>query len=97
MPDRRNSTVGATHALLFNRYALCAAPGEQGIGYPVPGPDHSVEPGRRQYNVVWYHPVREADELPRMLTDDQGRYHANGIPPALLSARVRNDMVATGG
>ena len=59
-----------THALLFNRYTLCAAPGEQGIGYAVPGPDHSVEPGRRQYNVVWYHPVREADELPRMLTDD---------------------------
>lgn len=86
-----------THALLFNRYALCAAPGEQGIGYPVPGPDHSVEPGRKQYNVVWYHPVREADELPRMLTDDSGRYHANGIPPALLSARVRDEMVAMAG
>jgi 2-polyprenyl-6-methoxyphenol hydroxylase-like FAD-dependent oxidoreductase len=83
-----------THALLFNRYALCAAPGEQGIGYPVPGPDHSVEPGRRQYNVVWYHPVREADELPHMLTDDQGRTHAGGIPPALLSVRVRDEMVA---
>jgi 2-polyprenyl-6-methoxyphenol hydroxylase-like FAD-dependent oxidoreductase len=84
-----------THALLFDRYALCAAPGEQGIGYPVPGPDHSIEPGRRQYNVVWYHPVREADELPRMLTDEQGRYHTGGIPPALLSARVREEMVAT--
>ena len=83
-----------THALLFNRYALCAAPGEQGIGYPVPGPDHSVEPGRRQYNVVWYHPAREADELPRMLTDDEGRYHPGGIPPALLSAAVRSEMVA---
>ncbi len=86
-----------THELLFNRYSLCAAPGEQGIGYAVPGPDHSVEPGRRQYNVVWYHPVREADELPRMLTDDSGRYHANGIPPALLSARVRDEMVALAG
>ena len=83
-----------THALLFDRYTLCAAPGEQGIGYPVPGPDHSVEPGRRQYNVVWYHPVREAGELPRMLTDDHGRYHASGIPPALLSVRVRDEMVA---
>lgn len=86
-----------THAFLFNRYTLCAAPGEQGIGYPVPGSDHSVEPGRRQYNVVWYHPVREADELPRMLTDDQGRYYANGIPPALLGTRVREEMVRMAG
>ena len=86
-----------THALLFDRYTICAAPGEQGIGYAVPGPDHSVEPGRRQYNVVWYHPVQEAGELPRMLTDDQGRYHANGIPPALLSTGVRDEMVAMAG
>jgi 2-polyprenyl-6-methoxyphenol hydroxylase-like FAD-dependent oxidoreductase len=87
----------STHALLFKRYTICAAPGEQGIGYAVPGPDHSVEPGRRQYNVVWYHPVREAEELPRMLTDDRGRYHAGGIPPALLSAHVRDEMVAMAG
>jgi 2-polyprenyl-6-methoxyphenol hydroxylase-like FAD-dependent oxidoreductase len=86
-----------THALLFDRYAICAAPGEQGIGYAVPGSDHSVEPGRRQYNVVWYHPVRETGELPRMLTDDHGRYHANGIAPALLGTRVRDEMVALAG
>jgi 2-polyprenyl-6-methoxyphenol hydroxylase-like FAD-dependent oxidoreductase len=86
-----------THALLFNRYTICAAPGEQGIGYAVPGPDYGIEPGHRQYNVVWYHPVREVGELPRMLTDDHGRYHANGIPPAVLSARVRDEMVAMAG
>ena len=84
----------ATHATLFNRYTVCVAPGQQGIGYPVPGPDHSTAPGRRQYNVVWYQPVPE-DGLPRLLTDDSGRYHANGIPPALLSTQVREEMVAT--
>jgi 2-polyprenyl-6-methoxyphenol hydroxylase-like FAD-dependent oxidoreductase len=81
-------------AHLFERYAVCVAPGEQGIAYPVPGPDHSRQVGRRQYNVVWYHAVDEADELPRFMTDDSGRYHPNGIPPALLSARVRDEMVA---
>ncbi len=96
LTDERALSAQA-HALLFDRYTICAAPGEQGIGYAVPGPDHSFEPGRRQYNVVWYHPVREAGELPRMLTDDQGRYHANGIPPALLSARMRAEMVAVAG
>ena len=81
-----------THALLFSRYTVCVAPGEQGIGYPVPGPDHGMLPGKLQYNVVWYHPVRE-DELPRLLTDEAGRYHPNGIPPSLIGARTREGMV----
>ena len=59
----------------------------------MPGPDHSVEPGQRQYNVVWYHPVREAEDLPRFMTDDNGRYHPNGIPPSLLSTRIRDEMI----
>jgi 2-polyprenyl-6-methoxyphenol hydroxylase-like FAD-dependent oxidoreductase len=78
--------------LLFGRFAVCVAPGEQGIGYFVPGADHSVERGKRQYNVVWYTPARE-DELPPLMTDETGRHHANGIPPALISARVRSEMV----
>jgi 2-polyprenyl-6-methoxyphenol hydroxylase-like FAD-dependent oxidoreductase len=81
-----------THAALFNRYTVCVAPGQQGIGYAVPGPDHSVEPGRRQFNVVWYYPVPE-DGLRSLMTDDTGRYHPNGIPPALISSRVRQEMV----
>ncbi len=80
---------------LVNCYTVCVAPGEQGIAYPVPGPDHSTAPGRRQYNVVWYHPVRENDDLPRFLTDDQGNYYPNGIAPSLLSTRLREEMVAT--
>jgi 2-polyprenyl-6-methoxyphenol hydroxylase-like FAD-dependent oxidoreductase len=83
---------GPTHAMLFERYTVCVAPGEQGIGYPVPGLDHCVEPGRRQYNCVWYHPVDETHELPRLMTDDAGHYHPGGIPPSLISARVRSAM-----
>lgn len=78
---------------LFERFAVCVASGEQGIGYPVPGPNHNKQTGRRQYNVVWYHPVREDNELPRFMTDDDGRYHPNGIPSALLSKRLRDEMV----
>jgi 2-polyprenyl-6-methoxyphenol hydroxylase-like FAD-dependent oxidoreductase len=82
---------------LMNCYTVCVAPGQQGIAYPVPGPDHSKQPGRRQYNVVWYHPVPEAEGLPRFLTDDSGNYHPNGIAPALLSTRLRDEMLATAG
>jgi 2-polyprenyl-6-methoxyphenol hydroxylase-like FAD-dependent oxidoreductase len=80
-----------THATLFDRYAVCVAPGEQGIGYAVPGQDHGVEPGRRQYNVVWYHPVPE-DDLPRLMTDESGRHHPHGIPPALIRTQIRDEM-----
>ena len=82
----------STHATLFTRYSICVAPGHQGIGYAVPGPGHSIEPGRRQLNVVWYCPVPE-DGLRSLMTDDTGRYHPNGIPPALLSSRIRQEMI----
>lgn len=78
---------------LFDRYTVCVAPGEQGIAYPVPGPGHSIEPGKRQYNVVWYHPADEVRDLPRYMTDDNGHFHANGIPPALFSKRVQQEMI----
>ena len=81
-----------THATLFNHYAVCVAPGQQGVGYAVPGPGLGVEPGRRQYNTVWYCPVPE-DGLRYLMTDDTGRYHPNGIPPALLSSRIRQEMI----
>jgi 2-polyprenyl-6-methoxyphenol hydroxylase-like FAD-dependent oxidoreductase len=80
-----------THATLFNRYSVCVAPGEQGIGYAAPGPDHSIQPGRKQYNVVWYHPVPE-NEMRPLMTDDNGRYHPHGIPPALIRPQVRAGM-----
>lgn len=81
-----------TCAVLTDRYVICAAPGEQAIAYAVPGPNFSIEPGKRQFNIVWYHPVPE-DQLPRFLSDDTGRYFPNGIPPALLSKRIRDEMI----
>ena len=82
----------STHALLFGRYTVCVAPGQQGIGYPVPGPDHSMQSGRRQYNVVWYQAIDEA-HLPDLMTDETGRYHASGIAPALIRTQVRKQMI----
>ena len=81
-----------THATLFDRYSVCVAPGEQGIGYAVPGADHSAEPGRRQYNVVWYHPVPDNEALADLQTDGTGRHHPHGIPPSLIRPQVKKDM-----
>ena len=84
-----------THKRLFGRYSLCLTPGEQVIGYPVPGPNHSAAPGKRQYNVVWYHPVQAGKQLARLMTDDTGRHHPSGIAPALISEEVRKDLVTS--
>jgi 2-polyprenyl-6-methoxyphenol hydroxylase-like FAD-dependent oxidoreductase len=71
----------AARELLCDRLAFCLAPGEQMIGYPVPGVDEAIEPGRRRYNVVWYRPADEALSLPWLLTGRDGRSHDVSIPP----------------
>ncbi len=82
----------ATHAALFERFAFCLPPGEQMLGYPVAGLKDAVAPGRRRFNFVWYRPADEATTLPRMLTDETGRCHMEGIPPGLIRADLLAEM-----
>ena len=51
----------------------------------VPGRQGTREVGQRQMNWVWYALVPEA-ELPRLLTDRQGRMHATSLPPGAVPA-----------
>lgn len=83
----------ATRGVLGDCYAVCVTPGQQGICYPVPGPDHRRGPGERQFNVVWYHPVPET-ALRWMQTDVTGQHHPFGIPPSLVAPAVREHMLA---
>ncbi len=84
----------ATHRDLFGYLAFCHPPGEQTLGYPVAGPDNDLRPGHRSYNLVWYRPVDEDSELPRLLTDATGTTHAVSIPPPLIRAEVIEEMRA---
>ena len=72
------------HRDLFETLTLCLPPGEQCLGYPVAGPDNDLQSGHRRYNIVWYRPANEADELPQLLTDKMGVTHALSIPPPLI-------------
>ncbi|HTP94100.1 MAG TPA: FAD-dependent monooxygenase [Xanthobacteraceae bacterium] len=78
------------HREQFEQMVFCLPPGEQCLGYPVVGPDGDLRPGRRRYNVVWYRPADETEELPWLLTDEAGVTHAISIPPPL----IRRDAVA---
>ena len=74
-------------AVLGDRLMFCLPPGEQMLGYPVPGADEAVLPGRRRYHVVWYRPADEA----KALTGQDGRRYDLSIPPG----RVAADAVGT--
>lgn len=73
----------ATHAALFERFAFSLPDGEQMLGYPIAGDGDDTRPGRRRYNFVWYRPADTAG-LHDLQTDESGRVHPDGIPPALI-------------
>jgi 2-polyprenyl-6-methoxyphenol hydroxylase-like FAD-dependent oxidoreductase len=82
----------AVRDALFDYLSFCLVPGEQMLGYPVAGANDTVIPGERRYNFVWYRPADEATQLRRLMTDDSGRYHADGIPPHLVSRAAIDTM-----
>lgn len=82
-----------THRALFERFAFCLPPGEQMLGYPVAGRGDDLSAGHRRFNFVWYRPAAEATELADLLTDDKGRHHGDGIPPALIRPEIRAAML----
>ena len=88
----------AARAVLGDRLAFCLPAGEQMLGYPVPGADEAIVPGRRRYNVVWYRPADEAAGLPRLLTGRDGRRHDLSVPPGQVEpeavAALRADAQA---
>jgi 2-polyprenyl-6-methoxyphenol hydroxylase-like FAD-dependent oxidoreductase len=69
---------------LFDAMVFFLPPGEQCLGYPIAGPANELRPGQRRYNFLWYRPVAEDGELPRLLTDSHGVTHSISIPPPLI-------------
>ncbi|MBN3786419.1 FAD binding domain-containing protein [Burkholderia sp. Ac-20353] len=89
--DERELTPEAWE-MLFDKFGFCLPSGEQMLGYPVAGPGNSTRPGERRYNFVWYRPTDESVALRDLLTDANGNYYANGIPPHLIRPDVLADM-----
>jgi 2-polyprenyl-6-methoxyphenol hydroxylase-like FAD-dependent oxidoreductase len=71
---------------LFEHLTFCIPDGELLISYPVPARDGDIRPGHRDYNVVWYRPIDDA-QLAAINTDASGRRHEQ-IPPPLIRPEV---------
>jgi 2-polyprenyl-6-methoxyphenol hydroxylase-like FAD-dependent oxidoreductase len=82
LPER--AIPPAIHAELFMAMTFCLPPGEQCLGYPVAGANNELREGERRFNVVWYRPADELNELPQLLTDAHGVIHSISIPPPLI-------------
>jgi 2-polyprenyl-6-methoxyphenol hydroxylase-like FAD-dependent oxidoreductase len=82
IPER--ALPAAIHRELFEVMTFCLPPGEQFLGYPVAGPDNDLRRGHRRYNIIWYRPADEANELRQLLTDESGVFHPISIPPPLI-------------
>jgi 2,6-dihydroxypyridine 3-monooxygenase len=59
------------------------------LTYPIPGPDGSVEPGRRLTNWLWYRNVAAGDALDDLMTDRAGVRR----PVSLAPGSVRREHV----
>jgi 2-polyprenyl-6-methoxyphenol hydroxylase-like FAD-dependent oxidoreductase len=93
MAEERDFSPQA-HATMFRRFAFAAPEGEHILGYPVPGVDDDLTPGRLRYNWVWYRPVDLDRTLPAMQTDARGRLHADGIAPQAIRREVLDKLRA---
>jgi 2-polyprenyl-6-methoxyphenol hydroxylase-like FAD-dependent oxidoreductase len=77
---------------VFAHLSFHLPPGEQFLGYAVAGPGNDLRPGHRSWNVVWYRPADETEDVPRLLTDETGHTHELSIPPPLIAKSVIAEM-----
>lgn len=78
-------------SLLRERFAFYVAPGDQALGYLVPGPRGETAKGERRYNWVWYRRVPE-EQLGALFTDRGGHRHPVSLPRGGLSAERREAL-----
>ncbi|MDF1704892.1 MAG: FAD-dependent monooxygenase [Aeromicrobium sp.] len=62
--------------------------------YPIPGPDESLDVGRRLLNYVWYRNVAEGAELDELLTDKRGFQGPVSVHPGQVQDRYVAEMKA---
>ncbi|KAK4542667.1 hypothetical protein LTR36_006239 [Oleoguttula mirabilis] len=71
----------AARDVFVDRFTFYHAPGQQILGYLIPGEDGTLEIGQRLFNWVWYCNYAEGTaELDELMTDAQGRRHAITLP-----------------
>lgn len=62
------------------------------LQYVIPGENESLVPGERRFNWVWYVNYDQATELPRVLTDKNGKRRDYSMPPGMMANDIEQEM-----
>ena len=79
-------------ALFTERFVFYQFPNSHILQYVIPGDRESLIPGKRRFNWVWYVNYDEITELPRILTDKNGKRRDYSIPPGAIAPEVEKEM-----
>ncbi|MBD2068103.1 FAD-dependent monooxygenase [Leptolyngbya sp. FACHB-671] len=81
-----------TAALMTERFVFYQFPNSHILQYVIPGEDESLVPGNRRFNWVWYVNYDEKTELPRILTDQDGKRRDYSTPPGMMAPEIEQEM-----
>lgn len=87
-----NELESETAALFTERFVFYQFPNSHILQYIIPGDRESLIPGKRRFNWVWYVNYDEKSELPRILTDKNGKRRDYSIPPSAIALGVEKEM-----
>ena len=81
-----------TAAIMTERFVFYQFRNSHILQYVIPGENESLVPGERRFNWVWYVNYDEATELPRILTDKNGKRRDYSVPPGMMADDVEREM-----
>jgi 2-polyprenyl-6-methoxyphenol hydroxylase-like FAD-dependent oxidoreductase len=87
-----NELESEAAALFTERFVFYQFPNSHILQYVIPGEGESLVPGERRFNWVWYVNYDETTELPRILTDKDGKRRDYSIPPGAIAPDVEKEM-----
>ncbi|WP_009632033.1 FAD binding domain-containing protein [Synechocystis sp. PCC 7509] len=87
-----NELQSEAAALFTERFVFYQFPNSHILQYVIPGDRESLIPGERRFNWVWYVNYDETTELPRILTDKNGKRRDYSIPPGAIAPSVEQEM-----
>jgi 2-polyprenyl-6-methoxyphenol hydroxylase-like FAD-dependent oxidoreductase len=79
-------------AIFTERFVFYQFKNSHILQYVIPGEDESLRKGERRFNWVWYVNYDEKTELPRILTDKNGRQRDYSVPPGMMAPDVEQEM-----
>ncbi|MHA6795187.1 FAD binding domain-containing protein [Pseudonocardia bannensis] len=93
-----SALTGPTFAALSDAITYQVLTDSHVLVYPIPGPDGSLEPGKRLMNFVWYRNVATGADFEELMTDREGRFRQVSLPPGAarpeFASRLRDDATA---